>query len=54
MRGALNEAGGFSNIQTDIANRQVRFDYTKSEAEMKAAVEELAKTNTHISGWSKK
>ena len=54
MRGALTQAGGFTNIQTDIDARVVRFDYAKSDAEMTAALDELAKTNTHISGWTKK
>jgi hypothetical protein len=54
VRGALTQAGGFSNIQTDIGNRQVKFDYAKSETEMKAALDELSKTNEHIRDWSKK
>lgn len=54
MRGALTTADGFSNIETDIPNTTCRFNYSKSEAELTAKLDELAKTNTHIRGWKKK
>lgn len=54
MRGALTAAEGFTNVQTDIANRTCQFNYTKSEAEMTAKLNELAKDNSHIKDWKKK
>jgi hypothetical protein len=53
VRGALTKAGGFSNIHTDIQNRTCRFEYSKSEPELKAQLDELAKTNSHLRDWSK-
>ena len=54
MRGALTKADGFSNIQTDIGNTTCSFDYSKNEAELKAQLDELAKTNSHLRDWRKK
>ena len=54
MRGALTKDNGFSNIRTDISNNTCSFDYDKSDAELKIKLDELAKTNSHLSEWSKK
>ena len=54
MRGALTPADGFSNVETDIANTTCRFNYSKSEADLTAKLDELAKSNTHIRDWKKK
>jgi hypothetical protein len=54
VRGALNPGEGFSNFEIDLPNTTCRFDYAKSEAELTAKLDELAKTNSHISGWKKK
>jgi hypothetical protein len=54
VRGALTEADGFTNVQTDIPNTTCRFDYAKSEADLTAKLDELAKTNSHIRDWKKK
>jgi hypothetical protein len=51
VRGALTVADGFSNVQTDIANTTCRFNYSKSEAELTAKLDELAKANDHIRDW---
>jgi hypothetical protein len=53
VRGALTAADGFSNVQTDIANTTCRFNYSKSEVELTAKLDELAKSNPHIGGWKK-
>jgi hypothetical protein len=42
----------FSNVQTDIANTTCRFNYSNSEAELTAKLDELAKANTHIRDWT--
>ena len=52
MRGALTPADGFSNVQTDIANNTCQFNYSKSEAELTAKLDELAKSNPHIRDWT--
>jgi len=54
VRGALTQAGGFTNIQTDIANRTCQFNYSKSEDELWAKLDELAKNNSHLRDWKKK
>ena len=54
MRGALTQADGFSNIQTDIANNTCSFEYSKSDAELKSQLDELAKSNAHLRDWRKK
>jgi hypothetical protein len=51
VRGALTPADGFSNVQTDIANNTCQFNYSKSEAELTAKLDELAKANEHIRDW---
>jgi hypothetical protein len=52
VRGSLTAADGFSNVQTDIANTSCRFNYSKSEAELTAKFDELAKSNPHIRDWT--
>jgi predicted HAD superfamily phosphohydrolase YqeG len=54
VRGALSDKEGFTNVKTDVDNRIVSFDYSNSEAELMAKLEELGKSNEHLSGWSKK
>ncbi len=54
MRGDLTKADGFSNIRTDLTNNTCNFEYAKSEAELKAQLDELAKSNPYLRGWSKK
>ncbi len=54
MRGALTPADGFSNVQTDIANTTCRFNYAKSETELTAKLDELAKANSHLREWKQK
>jgi hypothetical protein len=54
VRGALTPADGFTNVQTDIAATTCKFDYSKSEAELSAKLDELSKTNSHIRDWKKK
>jgi hypothetical protein len=54
VRGALTKAPGFSNIHTDVSNQTCSFDYSKTEAELKKQLDELAESNSHIRDWSKK
>jgi hypothetical protein len=54
VRGDLTKAPGFSNIRTDLSTQTCSFDYSKSEAELKNQLDELAKSNTHLQNWSKK
>jgi hypothetical protein len=54
VRGALTPADGFSNVETEIANTTCRFNYSKSEADLTAKLDELAKSSTHIRDWKKK
>ena len=54
MRGALTKSDGFSNVQTDLPNTTCTFEYTKSDGELKAHLDELAKSNSHIRGWNPK
>lgn len=54
MRGDLSKAAGFSNIRTDLSSNTCNFDYTKSEAELKTQLDELAKSNSHLRDWRKK
>jgi hypothetical protein len=54
VRGALTKADGFSNIKTEVDTKTCTFNYTKSETELKAQLDELAKSNSHIRDWSKK
>jgi hypothetical protein len=51
VRGALTKDRGFSNVKTDFENTTCRFDYSKSEAELTAKLDELAKSNTHLRKW---
>ena len=53
MRGDLTKADGFSNIRTDLSNNTCRFDYAKSDAELKSQLDELAKSNPHLRSWTK-
>ncbi len=54
MRGDLTKTDGFSNDRTDLDNKTCSFDYSKSDAELKAQLDELAKSNSHLRDWSKK
>jgi hypothetical protein len=54
VRGDLTKTEGFSNIRTDLSNNTCRFDYAKSDTELKAQLDELAKSNPHLRDWSKK
>ena len=54
MRGALTPADGFSNVQTDTAATTCRFNYARSETELTAKLDELAKSNDHLRDWKKK
>ncbi len=54
MRGDLTKADGFSNVRTDLDNTTCRFEYSKSDAELKAQLDELAKSNSHLRDWQKK
>jgi len=54
VRGDLTKADGFSNIRTDLGNNTCSFEYTKSEAELKTQLDELAKSNSHLREWREK
>ena len=54
MRGALTEADGFTNVQTDIATTTCKFDYSKSQADLTAKLNELSQSNSHIRDWKTK
>lgn len=50
----MTKIDGISDIQTDIPKRTCSFKYAKSESELKAQLDEFAKTNSHIRDWTKK
>lgn len=54
MRGDLTEADGFTAVQTDTDTTTCQFHYAKSEAELTAKLDALAKTNLHLRDWKKK
>jgi hypothetical protein len=41
-----------SNIETDIATNICKFYLVDDKLDVKAKLDELAKTNDHIAGWS--
>ena len=53
MRGDLTKADGFSNVRTDLDSKTCSFEYSKSDAELKTQLDELAKTNSHLRDWRK-
>ena len=51
MRGDWTQANGFSNVRTDLDNTTCSFEYSKSDAELKTQLDELAKSNSHLRDW---
>lgn len=43
---------GVSNIETDIATNICKFYLKDDNLDVKAKLDELAKDNSHIEGWS--
>jgi len=43
---------GVSNIETDVPSNICKFYVADEKLDVKAKLEELAKTNSHIEGWS--
>jgi hypothetical protein len=54
VRGALTPELGFSNVKTDFGTTTVTFQFSKSDADLTAILDELAKTNSHIAEWKRK
>jgi len=48
----LTEVGGVSNIETDIPTNICKFYLADEKLDVKAKLDELAKDNSHIEGWS--
>ena len=57
MRSDLETVPGLTNLTTDVPGRMATFNWDKKEAdpelkELKAKLEEFAKDNEHVRGWS--
>jgi hypothetical protein len=49
----LTKVDGVSDIVTDITTNLCTFKLKNKDLDLKAKLDEFAKTNTHIAGWSK-
>ena len=52
MRSALQKIEGVSDIETNIGTHICKFKLSNTELDLVAKLGELAKTNSHIAGWS--
>ena len=52
MRSDLQKIEGISDIETNIQTRVCKFKLANVQLDLKAKLGELAKTNSHIQGWS--
>jgi hypothetical protein len=52
VRSDLQKLKGVSNIKTDIASNVCEFMLDDAELDLEAKLNEFAKTNSHIAGWS--
>jgi hypothetical protein len=43
---------GVSNIETDVPTNTCKFYLADDKLDLKAKLDEFAKTNDHIAGWS--
>ncbi|HEV3022041.1 MAG TPA: hypothetical protein VGX76_06225 [Pirellulales bacterium] len=48
----MQTVAGITDIQTDIGARLCKFKLKDEELDLSAKLSELAKTNSHMSGWS--
>jgi hypothetical protein len=53
VRSDLQKIQGVSGIRTDIANRTCQFRLSNTEIDLAASLNEFAKTNSHLAGWSR-
>ncbi len=53
MRSALSKVDGVSDIKTNVGSRLCTFKLASKDMDIEAKLDELARTNTHIAGWSK-
>ena len=51
VEGDLVKVPGVSNIETDFEHNACKFYVADEKLDVKAKLEELAKTNSHIEGW---
>ena len=49
----MTKVEGVSDIETDIVKNLCTFKLKNKDLDLKAKLDEFAKTNTHIAGWSK-
>ena len=49
----MTKVEGVSDIQTDTSTNLCTFKLNNKDLDLKAKLDEFAKTNTHIAGWSK-
>ena len=52
VEGDLVKVPGISNIETDFEHNACKFYVADEKLDVKAKLEELAKSNSHIEGWS--
>lgn len=52
MRGDLAKVSGVTEIETDIKTTICKFKLDDPKLDIKAKLDELAKTNDHIAGWT--
>ena len=52
MRSDLQKLTGISDIKTDIESNVCEFTLTNRELDLAAKLDEFAKTNSHLAGWS--
>ena len=48
----MTDVPGVSNIETDIESNICKFYVADEKLDVKAKLDELAKDNSHIEGWS--
>lgn len=51
MRSDLANVEGVSDVQTDIKKRSCQFKLANKDLDLKAKLEELARSNDHIQGF---
>jgi hypothetical protein len=52
VRSDLQKIVGISRIETDISARICKFHLSNADFDLAAKLSELAKTNSHLAGWS--
>jgi len=53
VRSDLKKIKGISGIRTDIPNRTCQFRLSDTEIDLAAKLNEFARTNSHLAGWSR-